>query len=60
VLAVPALTKDGRQISVEFTILLLRDADRAIAGMAAILRDVTTRFEETRRLKRELARLSGS
>jgi PAS domain S-box-containing protein len=60
VLAVPALTKDGRQISVEFTILLLRDASRQITGMAAILRDVTARFEETRRLKRELAKVSGS
>jgi PAS domain S-box-containing protein len=60
VLAVPALTKDGRQISVEFTILLLRDASREITGMAAILRDVTARFEETRRLKRELAKVSGS
>ena len=60
VLAVPALTKDGRQISVEFTILLLRDASRQITGMAAILRDVTARFEETRRLKRELSKASGS
>lgn len=55
VLAVPALTKDGRRISVEFTIVLLRNVDREIAGMAAILRDVTTRFEEMRRLKRQLA-----
>ena len=55
VLAVPALTKDGRQISVEFTIVLLRDANSEITGMAAILRDVTARFEETRRLKRQLA-----
>jgi PAS domain S-box-containing protein len=59
VLAVPALTKDGRQISVEFTILLLRDADGGIAGMAAVLRDVTARFEEVRRLKRELAKVSA-
>ena len=53
-LAVPAVTKDGRQISVEFTIILLR-AEQRIIGIAAILRDVTARFEETRRLKRELA-----
>lgn len=55
VLAVPAMTKDGRQISVEFTIILLRDADQQIVGMAAVLRDVTKRFEETRRLRRQLA-----
>ncbi|HEX5957383.1 MAG TPA: PAS domain-containing protein [Hyphomicrobiaceae bacterium] len=60
VLAVPALTKDGRQISVEFTILLLHGPDCKIDGMAAILRDVTARFEETRQLRRELAKLSAS
>jgi PAS domain S-box-containing protein len=52
VLAVPALAKDGRQISVEFTIVLLHDAERRIIGVAAILRDVTARFEELRRLRR--------
>jgi PAS domain S-box-containing protein len=57
-LSVPALTKDGRQISVEFTIILLYDADHQISGMAAILRDVTSRYEEMRRLKRQLAGLS--
>ena len=59
-LSVPAITKDGRQISVEFTIILLQDTDRRITGMAAILRDVTARFEETRRLKRELAERARS
>jgi PAS domain S-box-containing protein len=54
-LAVPAVVKGGRQVSVEFTIILLHDAERRVSGMAAILRDVTTRFEELRRLKRELA-----
>jgi PAS domain S-box-containing protein len=54
-LAVPALTRDGRRISVEFTIIMLRDNDGAPSGMAAIMRDVTPRFEELRRLRRELA-----
>lgn len=55
VLAVPAITKGGRQISVEFTIILVQDSEQRVSGMAAILRDVTARFEELRRLKRELA-----
>ena len=55
VLAVPAIAKGGRQISVEFTIILLQDSEQRVSGMAAILRDVTARFEELRRLKRELA-----
>ena len=54
-LAVPALAKDGRRISVEFTIVLLRDNGGAPSGMAAIMRDVTPRFEEMRRLRRQLA-----
>jgi PAS domain S-box-containing protein len=54
-LAVPAMTKDGRRISIEFTIAMLRDPDGTLAGTVAILRDVTARFEEMRKLKRQLA-----
>jgi PAS domain S-box-containing protein len=54
-LAVPAIIKDGGTISVEFTIVPLRDPDRGLVGIAAIMRDVTARFEETRALKRQLA-----
>jgi len=57
ILAVPALRKDGTRISIEFTIVPIRGEDGAIEGMAAILRDVTRRFEETRALRRELAEL---
>jgi PAS domain S-box-containing protein len=54
-LAVPARRKDGQQISVEFTILPFADDSGAILGIAALLRDVTARFEEMRALRRELA-----
>jgi len=46
-LAVLALHKDGRQISVEITILPLRDAAGTLLGIAAFLRDATVRFEES-------------
>ncbi len=52
-LSVPALRKDGVTISVEFTIVPLRSEGRMI-GMAAIMRDVTQRFEEMRALKRKV------
>jgi PAS domain S-box-containing protein len=58
-LAVPALHKDGRQISIEFTILAVRDDKGTLLGIAAYLRDATARFEETRALRRELAALKG-
>ena len=53
VLAVPALRKDGTRISIEFTVLLFHDRTGRILGMAAILRDVTQRFEELKRLRTE-------
>ena len=53
-LSVPSYRKDGARISVEFTIIPLKDAEGAMNGMAAILRDVTNRFEEMRNLREEL------
>jgi PAS domain S-box-containing protein len=58
-LSVPALTKDGRRISVEFTIVLLRDGRGEVAGTVAVMRDVTKRFEEVRELRRRLAEAGG-
>ncbi len=54
-LSVPALAKDGRRISVEFTIVMLRDAAQQVTGTVAVLRDVTKHFAEVRELKRKLA-----
>jgi PAS domain S-box-containing protein len=56
-LSVPGSRKDGSAISVEFTIVPLRSGGKLI-GMAAIMRDVTARFEEMRALKRRLAELT--
>ena len=58
-LAVPAIRKDGKRISIEFTVLPVHDAAGGMLGIAAFLRDVTTRFEETRALRRELAALKA-
>ena len=54
-LAVPALRADGSRISIEFTIVPLKDSNGAMAGMVAILRDVTERFAELRELRKALA-----
>ncbi|HEY6001229.1 MAG TPA: PAS domain S-box protein [Anaeromyxobacter sp.] len=58
-LAVPALTKDGRTISIEFTIQLLRDGGGRIVGPAAIIRDVTKRFQREKELARRLKDLEA-
>lgn len=59
-LAVPAIRRDGTRISIEFTILPMRDAAGALLGIAAFLREVTARFEEVRALRRELAALKAA
>src|SRR5215218_2563909 len=58
-LSVPGLTKDGVRISVEFTIVLLRNGAQETTGTVAVMRDVTKRFEEVRELKRRLAGADG-
>jgi len=55
VLAVPGITKSGKDISLEFTIVPLRSETGELIGLAAIMRDVTKRFEEIRELNRKLA-----
>ena len=58
-LSVPGLARDGRRISVEFTIVLLRNEAQEVTGTVAVMRDVTKRFEEMRELKRRLAGAGG-
>ncbi|WP_371345420.1 PAS domain S-box protein [Ancylobacter sp. IITR112] len=58
-LAVPGLTRDGRRISLEFTIALIKDEAGKVTGMAALLRDITPRFEEMKALKKKVAALQA-
>jgi PAS domain S-box-containing protein len=60
VLSVPAQHKSGATISIEFTVLPLRDSSGMIIAIVAIMRDVTKRFEEIRQLKRRLNEGCGS
>ena len=55
ILAVPGVRKDGTRISLEFTIVPLRDGSGGLTGMGAVLRDVTTRFNELQTLRKKLA-----
>jgi PAS domain S-box-containing protein len=50
-LSVPALRKDQRRISVEFSIVPFRGEDGTITGLGAIMRDVSRRFEEMKALR---------
>ncbi|MFZ5450072.1 MAG: PAS domain-containing protein [Thermodesulfobacteriota bacterium] len=59
-LAVPALRKDGVRISVEFTIILVKDDAGAVLGAGAIIRDVTARRQRDQELKKRLAELEDT
>ena len=54
-LSVPGLRKDGQRISLEFTVVPLKDEQGQMQGIAAVMRDVTSRFAEIRSLKQKLA-----
>jgi PAS domain S-box-containing protein len=56
-LAVPAMRKDGRRISIEFSIALLKDERGEVAGALAVVRDVTARWQAERELRARLAAL---
>src|SRR3989339_1169273 len=58
-LAVPGLKEDGSRISLEFTITLIKNDAGEVLGAAAIIRDVTARWERERELKKRLAALEA-
>ena len=57
VLRVPAQRKDGKALSIAFTVSLLDAADGKGKLIAAIVRDETARWNEERELRRRLAEL---
>ncbi len=59
VLAVPAQRKDGAPLSIEFTIQLVRDDAGRILGPAAVIRDVTARFQKDKELRAKLKELEA-
>jgi PAS domain S-box-containing protein len=60
VLAVPASRSDGTRISIEFSIILPTDRDGQVLGAVAIVRDVTTRWEQEQALRKRLATLEAT
>ena len=59
-LAVPAVTKDGRSISIEFTIQMLKGPSGEILGPVATMRDVTRRFQREKDMARRLKELEAN
>jgi PAS domain S-box-containing protein len=59
VLRVPAVHKDGRRLSIAFTVSLLYLPNGEIQAIAAIVRDETRRWEEEQSLRQRLTQLEA-
>jgi PAS domain S-box-containing protein len=57
VLRVPALHKEGRPLSIAFTVAMLHTPDGKVSAIVAIVRDETVRWTEERGLRTRLAQL---
>ncbi|MEP6876556.1 MAG: PAS domain S-box protein [Burkholderiales bacterium] len=58
-LRVPATHKDGRAMSIAFTVAMLFGADGKVSAVIAIIRDETIRFNDERALKKRVAELEA-
>jgi PAS domain S-box-containing protein len=58
-LAVPAIRKDGTRISIEFNVILIRLAGGELQGVAAMIQDVTARWQQQKELRARLATLEA-
>ena len=56
-LAVPAMRKDGQRLSIEFTIVLIQDTNNNPIGTAALIHDVTTRWQQEKAQREHIAAL---
>jgi PAS domain S-box-containing protein len=58
-LRVPATHKDGRAMSIAFTVAMLFGPDQKVSAVVAVIRDETTRFNDERALKKRVAELEA-
>lgn len=54
-LSVPALHQNGSRLSAEFSVVMLKGEDGRPLGVAAIMRDVTSRHQQEKGLRARLA-----
>jgi PAS domain S-box-containing protein len=59
VLRVPAVHKDGRSLSIAFTVALVYSQEKQIDAIVAIIRDETARWQEVQALRNQIAELEA-
>ncbi|MCJ2136659.1 PAS domain S-box protein [Methylobacterium sp. J-026] len=59
-LRVPAIHKDGSQLSIAFTVGMVRDASDRITGIVAVIRDETERWTAEKQLRQRVAELEAA
>ena len=59
VLRVPAVHKDGRAMSIAFSVAMLFTAEQKVSAIVAVIRDETSRFNDDRALRKRLAELEA-
>ena len=60
VLRVPAVHKEGRALSIAFTVSLMYSRERQIDAIVAIVRDETGRWQEEQALRKRIAELEAT
>ena len=58
-LSAPALRKDGSRISTEFSMVMVKDDAGVMLGVAAVIRDVSARWQREKELKERIKTLEA-
>jgi len=53
-LSAPGRRKDGAQVSIEFTVVTVKDDRGGVSNIVALMRDVTARFEKMKALRKHV------
>lgn len=59
-LSAPAMRKDGTRISTEFSMVMVKDEAGEMLGVAAIIRDVSARWQREKELKERIRALEAA
>ena len=58
-LSAPGICKDGKRLSLEFSMVIVKGEDGAVLGTGAIIRDITIRWQKEKTMKERLKVLEG-